>query len=775
MKSKFGIGLVLHGACALLFQATLLAAAPAFDVVSQSVQSLPNRSPADSSKRAVLEIALERAKASADARMPEASDALLSDIQAAIATPSATMVRPASADATHIAALKKVPVTQHNPYLDALVAWGRAMLAKPEAPWARATPTSVVMPGLSTRSYGEEIRNFIWLYVNPASPLRGNGELLKPLLRRCHAFVDAANLLRDPSIPVKTEIYDQFATEAGFSGLIEFISIHPGLLLPSQRAEWDSGLQAAFDRLWPEMKRAGNWNLNIETARIVAMLHFGYYYQNQQVIDKVLRHVDVTISKMRPDGAFPYNGDSNPSCNYHGALLGSLSVIYDISGHEALAKALSATQWKGPVMGRTDEFWTSPFHKTFRWNYERGTENANQLVITLSQNPYANGLRGKLGGPHRDSIAWFRPNLPTKPMPDRYTIPDRNVYGPRAWYGRFNYAATLHSKSAGENVTGGHETLMGCMTVDDPDGRVNSILVNAKPKVKVSKDDLKDAKGKVQSTAWAQLTADLKGTFFTGKHYSASAATYAITTTRGDAYQGKTTDWQGRQIWLGLPDRIIGLLSTVPTKEGARAFEIHTVLRLISGGTAGAAVCKKLVKTSENRYRYGELDIIVHQSNFAALTPDVIPYRKKNFPASELTFRARPGSQDTPDSYPLSSHFFCVVEVRPIWTAGEAKIVTSCDGSLLKLHALLANKRWHLMFNAGSQPVTLTLPTRSGKQTPACLRVSNLDQGLPATRFSPSIQLDPAQQAVLIESPDLIDLEPGWESFEAMVSHTGSP
>ena len=117
----------------------------------------------------------------------------------------------------------------------------------------------------------------------------------------------------DPKAKARTEIYDQFATEAGISGLVEFISLYPGLLLPSQRAEWDAGLQAVFAKLWPEMKRADNWNLNIETARMVAMLNLGYYFKNQEVIDKVLRHVDGTIAKMRPDGGFPYNGDSNPS------------------------------------------------------------------------------------------------------------------------------------------------------------------------------------------------------------------------------------------------------------------------------------------------------------------------------------------------------------------------------------------------------------------------------------------------------------------------------
>jgi hypothetical protein len=355
-------------------------------------------------------------------------------------------------------------------------------------------------------------------------------------------------------------------------------------------------------------------------------------------------------------------------------------------------------------------------------------------------------------------------------MPDHYTIIDRNVEGPRAWYGRFNYAGTYHRKSPAENTTGGHETLMGCMTVDDPDGRVNSILVNATPRVKVSREDLKDAKGKIQSSAWARLTAGFKGTYLTGRHYSASAATYSLTTTRGDAYQGRTTDWQGRQVWLGFPDRIIGLLSTVPSKDGAEAIEINTVLRLISGGTAGAAVCKKLEKTAANRYRYGELDIIVHHSNFPALTADVVAYRRKNFPASELTFRARPGKPDTLETYPISTNLQCVIEVRPVWAKGEAKVAASCEGRLLKLHALLHGKRWHVIFNSGDKEETVGLPTNTGDSIPASLRVSNLNRGLPARNFQPSINLPPAQQAVLIESADPVDHLPGWESFEAMVN-----
>ena len=199
------------------------------------------------------------------------------------------------------------------------------------------------------------------------------------------------------------------------------------------------------------------------------------------------------------------------------------------------------------------------------------------------------------------------------------------------------------------------------------------------------------------------------------------------------------------------------------------------MLRLISGGTAGATVCKKLLKTGENRYRYGELDILVHHSNFAALTEDVIPYRRKNYPASELTFRACQENVAAPQTYPVSTEFLCAVEIRPIWAKGDAKVVASSEDRLLKLHALVSGKRWHVIFNPGGKAISVTLPVNTGPSMKTSLRISDLQQGLPSEQIHRAFDLAPAQEAVLVESSDPVDHLPGWESFEAMVNNPANP
>ena len=134
------------------------------------------------------------------------------------------------------------------------------------------------------------------------------------------------------------------------------------------------------------------WNLNVETARMVAVLNLGYYTDNKEMVAKVLSHVDKVLSLMKLDGAFPYEGHGNPSCNYHNVLLNSLLRIYGLTGYEPIKRALVATQWKGPVMGRTDEFWTSLFSKAYRWNFAKGTEAGLEAVVALTGNGYVRTL-----------------------------------------------------------------------------------------------------------------------------------------------------------------------------------------------------------------------------------------------------------------------------------------------------------------------------------------------------------------------------------------------
>ena len=708
--------------------------------------------------------------------MQDQARALVQDVRLALAR-SATELSARNPSAAHLGILKPLRTTQDNPYIGTMVQTARKELAEPDVVWPRATPSKPTFTGLGgahgVRTAGTKMREYFWLFAHEQSPMRGDPELLKRALRRAHAYIDGHNL-DGPDLVNPPVLFDQVAVEESFSGLYEIVELHPGLLLPGERQAWDRALRKAAARIGQQMRAANAWNLNIETARMVGVLNMGYYTGNEEMVARVIAHVDAVLKRMRADGAWPYHGEGNPSVNYHNALLGSLVRIYEQTDYEPIAKALVASQWKGPVMGRTDEFWTSPFFKAYRWNFTMGTEAGPEAVAALSGNPYVRWFLDRDIRPDRNQAAWYRGDIAPKPLPERYTIPDRNVFGPRAWYGEFCYAGTFCDTQG----VAGHETLMGAMTVDKADGRLNSILADVTPRIWAYPEDAMDSKrGMVARSAWAKLTDDVVGATTISRHYSVSTALHGIACIRLGACQGEATEWHGRQIWIGLPDRIVGLVSVVPGGRGAEAYAINGVLRLISGGTAGASTLKRLERISDRHFRYGQLDILVHSTSYKSLTVVTKEYRLKNYPATEVTFSNRdedPAPVGELTRFPADTDFRFVVEIRPSWTNAPVDVQMLGDQYLLGLQVLGDRRALQVWLNASCHDRTFIMKP---KQLPPGRTSVSLSDGVLGrspfeSGFPPQTTLRPGQHAVLVVSPDPLDHKPGWQSLADMIQNT---
>lgn len=725
--------------------------------------------PGDRAWRVVLDVAQERGDAPAE-----------------VTGDPAVRSRPHT-DAPYLALFRPLRVRVGNPVLERLVQQVNAELRRPDPVWPVATAERPVFSGIEgtfgARVAANRMRQYLWLYAHPDSPLRGEPELLRRVLRRAHAYIDAYALFDLPGAK-RTEVYDFFAIKDACSGLVEFITAYPDLLLPAQKEQWERVLRQVTDHLWNgdpldrrrgALKDARVWNINQEVARMVGLASLAAYLGDESMLAKVRAHTDQVLAKQFPDGALPYNGLGNPSNNYHDEVMLSLTRIYDLTGYEPILDGLRRAQWKGPVMGRTEEFWTSPYFKTFRWNSSLTTESGAESVAAVSGNGYVRGLldrdRPAMRQISRDDVAWYRGDITPVPLPDRYTILDRNVGGPRAWYGNFNYAGTFRAPPDRE---AGHETLMGAMTVDPVDGRVNSILVNISPRVRIREADEAGPKGELLATAWARQTTGLRGLTDVARNFSVSSASYTLSTIRLGAYQGPASDWRARQLWLGLPDRIIGLLSTVPAREGARAYEVATVFRFISGGSAGAARAKRLRETAPNQHRYGELDVWVHEHTFAESVPLILDYRRSEFPAAELSYRrVAPVAGDGAAVWPASTEQSLVVEVGPNTLARPpATVLRLPIAPLLGLDVSVGGKRYRLCFNPTSEPKPVPPPADWPAGVATSLRVFGPgDADAPRTVERPrALVLAPGQQAAWVASPDPVDHLPGWPSFERMVA-----
>lgn len=753
--------------------------------------ALPEGTVAQKIKKVVLELALTRANNARSVSLNTEAQTLEDDVENGLVKPAEEFAQ-RNRSGGYVPVLRLLLTETNNPYLDAMVQEANDDLSLADGLWSRATAGNPVFSGLNgdygVRSSAELIREYFWLFAHEQSPMKNDTELLRRFLRRAHAFVDAMNL--DPEGSVESvALWDQFAVESLYSGLYEIITLYPDLLLPSEQLAWDNAIRVTkaahmdWSRLIPGYVPV---TYNKESARMVAYLYMGLYTNDQALVDRVIEHSEQVIAAMRIDGGVPYSYNGNPSVNYHNVLMQSLAHIYDQTGHEPIATGLRASQWKGMVMGRTDEFWTSPHFKSVRWNITKGTEAGPEAVMTLTGNAYLRGMldrnmalgsgSGILHG--RDQVAWYTADVEPKSLPDNYTIPDRNVRGPRAWYGNWSYAGAF---APGANDEVGRETLMGSMTVDN-DGRVNSILVDVTGRVWMEPFDgsktsyYHPSSDGGTTSAWGYLTDNetTKAATTISKNFSVNSSLHKITAAKGPT-KGAIADWFGRQLWVGLPGRMVGLVSVVPSKNNAEAYAINGVLRLISGGAAGAAVTKEMKKISNTHYQYGQLDIIVHHSTYGDLTFYEKEYRRVKYPATELVFNngiTEKTGIGSKKSFSKNTNYQFVVEVRPRWSEPLESVAVLGGNVLIGLEVVTQERAIQAWLNASTADKELTLRRGrlpSGKDSYAVssgvLKNVIFKNSLPSS----PINLNSGQHAVLVVSEHDWDHGNGWESFERFV------
>ncbi len=749
--------------------------------VKARIQDLPEENSGQKQKKAVLEFALSRAQGLIENNELSKASGLMEDILFALHIPADRMVRK-DLSASYLSVMNDVKVTDGNPYLQRLVAAANRALSGKDVDWPVGTAEKHLFPEVrgdyGRRTVAWWLRNYLWLFSNPASPMKDDPELLIRFLRRATAFIDAYTHNHP-------DIYDVFAVEDSINAIVEFMALYPDMLLPSQRDAWDQGLKKAADVLWGRMKNSRGNTPNVTLASLVGVLNLGFYLGNEEMIERSMAIVDLIISKQKPGGAWPYHGDSNPS-GYHTVVVNSLTTIYDQTGYEPIKKALINSQWRGPITGRTDEQWTWIFSKARSWVMSDTVETGNEAVAALSGNPYVRGLLDSNGfNSSAQSATWYRDDIPAKALPDNYTITDTNVNGARAWYGDFTYASTIHP---GCSWSAGRETIMGAMTVDPGRGRVNSVLTSVTPRVRKHAEDI-HRRGRRYESATGLLLSHMTGRKTVGRNFSSSAASGLINTIAWHAYNGSATDWQGNQVWIGLPDRIVGLVSTVPAKTDPIAYEITGVLRFISRGTGGAETLKKMEKIGDNHYRYGQLDILIHRkSGYTEVDVVELDYRRAGWPATELTFREpkgiengisrihaysfnqiKVGSPNQPLIYPDDSDFRFMVEIRPVWTQTDADISDISEPGVLGLKVAVGGKSYRQWFNHSGNDITIDLKDYIADEINQSIWGTWFDNRKPFNSQVPKqMQLPSNEQMTLVTSAQAEDHLPGWESFEAL-------
>jgi hypothetical protein len=641
------------------------------------------------------------------------------------------------------------PITiEGNPYLERLVGGARADLAKPEKQWPKATEASNPFEGLSgesgSRDVAERMEAWLWLYANPASPMKGDAEVLRRFLTLASAYTDAMEAYgKDEKIKAGQGIFDDFAIAPAASAIREFAALYPDKLSPEQKAQWDRAMKYAGAVMWGKAKGRPGTYANIDLALAFELLNFGLYLGNEEYLKQSKFLWTSHEKSIYPDGGIAYIGHQNESANYHNTCMHFLTRIYEVTGDEKAAEMLRRSEWYGPVTsGRLQEFWTVPSWKD-TWNTNDATAGV-ESVVALTGNGYVRAMcehsmsldsGNKKWASYRYGVPWYRGDVKAKELPDSYTCIDRNVAGPRAWYGRWTYAASLRPIPPDEP---GLATIMGAMALDEKGG-IAQTLMGVYPRVRlkaetITKDD------KFDRTAYAWLTKDLKSSLVMGRTWSALQATYRLHQ-YGSSTKGPDADWNGRQVWLGLPDRVIGLIQISAATDNAKAIDVEGVLRLGTGGTINGKPTK-IETLSPTSWRYGDLVITMHEHDFAKVETPEVPFRLPKFPNTEIRLIDQRGAANAGNEllrYPASTKLSFLVEVRYGRSASPAEVKQTEKGFTVAL----AGKRFTVLTNQEPRKA--------------------LDGQVGADTVGPH-----GAVGVLVDSPDAEDKQGPWPSFADM-------
>jgi hypothetical protein len=767
------------------------------DALTPKVAALKEEGAAGQIK-AVLTVALESAKAALDAGCEKDAGDLITDVEATLVKKPESLVAPSTQTNT-ISALRPPMKAEGNPYIAKLVAGAKDDLSKPDNPLPKNTASVTSFSGLSvgggSRSAGDEMQAWLWLYANPSSPLKGDPKVLERYLRIATAYADAIDVHGSMSLAgssASTEamkgaplvgaqgskgnenaplagqgIFDDFAIAPASCALREFAQLYPGLLLPSQKALWDRAMKTGGAVMWLKAKDREGTYANIDLALAFEMLNFGLYLDNKEYLDKSRFLYEAQDKIIWPDGALAYIGHQNESANYHNSDTRDLARIYEVNQDPKVLELLKKTEWYGPVTcGKRGEFWTVPSWKD-TWNDVTSSWTGGESVTALTGNPYLRGMNDQLLARQKDlkgwpvnrlGVTWWKDDVKPLPLPDNYTVIDRNIAGPRAWYGRFNYAATTRPIPENES---GLATIMGAQVTEE-NGDQGNVLMGVYPRIQEGKDPIsKDGKFNRQAYAWR--TCGLKSAVVMGQSFSAVGGTYRLQQYRSSV-SGNPVDWNGRQLWLGLPDRIIGLVEISPFKEDAKAIDVEGVLRLGTGGTVNGKPTK-IEQSGTNSWKYGDLTITFLGHNGSKIETPEVPYRLPKFPNTEIRLLDEKGAAGASiqTAYPASFNQWFLVEIRPSWVTATASVARLEDPKgILGLEADVSRKKFRLLFNPSD--TDLSVPLAAADNSSLHDSIGGLVSPVPA-----SLNLKPCELGVLVTSPDKEDHQPGWANYQEML------
>ncbi|TAE77917.1 MAG: hypothetical protein EAZ65_04155 [Verrucomicrobia bacterium] len=728
---------------------TLIEAAPA---LGKQIHALPEATPDQARKKTALLYQLEKLGKAMEQNAFDIGLDIRADIEDGL-------TRDMGRKDTNHPWLQPVVQAKNNPFLDPAMndRWYQEFVSNPDYAWNLPTRTTAGYTGLYGKhgSFTEAVNATGWLMmaVHPQSPLQDKRELLLRALRRIDVY------LEDDYHGRKN--YHFFALGAAVMGAVIFDKTYPEMILPRQKARWTEAIRRiAKDHDGNPGGSYSNADLGYGRIRIACGLFLG----DKPYMERGLAQVHTWDANIFEDGGSSYILKQNESPGYHGACIDLAYDSFIMTRDPEISDMLRKLELY-PISitdsNHTTEWYTVPSWKQ-SW-YGAGSVGPHRVVHYLSGNPYHFALRGydyfhKPTEPSMKDALLYRSHPRSKlGLPDRYTVYDRNIQGVRMNYGL--YSAAMNGRVTDQLV--GKNTYVGLTLAEPPrDGKrafsaavygINAFPMGA---MTISRESVSVA---------------------IGRDFSSLSADYTLAR-RLSGPSRREVPWKGRQSWLYLPDRMIGLVELTPDgRQRSNAITLNIELGRSKSGALDHSPARKLDALT---CQFGELLVRVLDTNLKGikLAPeaDGIAYDGVRGPHNEfhLVDEANLDAWSSAQR-DYEGTYYAVIELKPTSTRSLAKVAKIQQGGLVGLKVSCEGRKYTVLYNSGEA----TLPLSSAPYTPS--HKSSVFSDRNTHTFAqplavPATLTLPGKQSVILVSGDHDRLyQPGFIGWRTLLNaHT---
>lgn len=612
--------------------------------------------------------------------------------------------------------LPNVPMSDSNPYWQELY-----NQVKPDAP----DPKKVSF------AEADEMMAASYAYLHPQSKLKGN----KTVAERLIVLIDSSLTIWSRGQNLGDMSYAYQVGQAYY-----MLKLYAPNVLPNEKlAIWNKGLELQTEKnltntaIYDSLKVSNLW-LNGEIRKCLGVYFAGKILNNPTWVSKAYNVMENLIPQSLINGGgthYCYFHTESPTYHYDSKLF--IYLWYIMSGSQKYKEMLEKMTpfpvtavhlvGKGFVEYSSSTPWKpyyAPHHVPKRLDY------AAEISALMFGDPYSWTLAKCISDKNWYAAFIYRTGLTEKKLPDNFVMYDEGIIGPRGRFGRWGYVGIAREYSTGlPEVTttdiglnpikatyAGAYILKDNPTMDEYP--LNAAFHSCMPCIKVAKGKESNL---TEGKECAYLSTDEKNSLIKNKELYSIASTYSI---RGGLSGVKSTHWGGMQQWVYTPNRIIGLLTVRANKEN-KVFGLSNLIKLVSGEgkKMPAKDVKELIKVDSKTYRYGDLNIAIHDQNYNGaythyygdiMTPLYKVENGKGCCMFEL-HDEKDFNTDSLITYPAGYEKYVLVEVTPQGTSmSKTPIFINTNNPNLKSFEFQEkNRAIRIVHNCGTQKETFTL------------------------------------------------------------------